>query len=306
MDDPLEISHELKSALNRNEPVVALESCVITHGLPRPTNVQVAFDMEKAVKQSGATPATIGIINGKLRVGLTTEEIELLGSKEATKVSVRDMPFAIARGLRGGTTVSATVRIATAAGINVIVTGGIGGISRGYPQDVSADLWELAHTPAVVVCSGIKAIADVQATVEWLETHGVPIYGYETDELPAFYSRSSGIPIPKIEGVDDLVELLKIAFGKLGVRSAVLIAVPVPKEHEFEASETIDQAVAEAKEKRINGKELTPFLLNRVDEFSKGKSREANMALLVNNARTAGRIAVAIYEESWRRMGFRV
>jgi pseudouridine-5'-phosphate glycosidase len=306
MENPFDISHEIKSALNRNEPVVALESSVIAHGLPSGVNVRTALEMEEAVRQCGATPATIGLIGGKLRVGLEREEIELLGKGEAAKIAARDIPYAIARKLDGGATVSATTRIAAAAGISVIVTGGIGGVHRGYSHDISADLWELAHTPAVVVCSGVKAVADVPATMEWLETHGVPVYAYRTDEFPAFYSGSSGIAVPKIECADDLAGVLKVAVGGLGMRCAAVIGVPIPKENAIDAGPAIDQAVREAEEQGIRGKALTPYLLKRVGELTGGKSVDANIALLVNNARAAGEIAVALNEDARRRVGFTI
>ena len=192
MQDSFEVSHEISSALSRSEPVVALESCLIAHGLPGEVSVRTALEMEERVREAGAVPATIGLIEGKIRLGLTREEIERLAAGGAAKIAVRDMPYSIARKLDGGTTVSATMRIASAAGIQVVATGGIGGVHRGYAEslDISADLWEIARTPAVVVCSGVKAIADIPASLEWLETHGVPVYGYETDVFPAFYSHT--------------------------------------------------------------------------------------------------------------------
>ena len=306
MEDPLDISHEIRSALNRNEPVVALESSVIAHGLPVGVNVRTAIEMEENVRQGGAVPATVGLIGGKLRVGLSREEIEALGKGGAAKIAARDIPYTVARKLDGGTTVSATVRIAAAAGINVVATGGIGGVHRGFAEshDVSADLWELARTPVVVVCSGVKSVADTPATMEWLETHGVPVCGYQTDLFPAFYSRSSGIAVPKIESAVDLAGVLKLAVGAFGMRCAVIIGVPIPKENEIDASAAIDQAVHEAGERGIKGQALTPFLLNRVGELTGGKSLEANTALLANNARVAGEIAVTLTEDAQRRMGF--
>jgi len=306
MEDPLDISHEIRSALNRNEPVVALESSVIAHGLPVGVNVRTAIEMEENVRQGGAVPATVGLIGGKLRVGLSREEIEALGKGGAAKIAARDIPYTVARKLDGGTTVSATVRIAAAAGINVVATGGIGGVHRGFAEshDVSADLWELARTLVVVVCSGVKSVADTPATMEWLETHGVPVCGFQTDLFPAFYSRSSGIAVPKIESAVDLAGVLKLAVGAFGMRCAVIIGVPIPKENEIDASAAIDQAVHEAGERGIKGQALTPFLLNRVGELTGGKSLEANTALLANNARVAGEIAVTLTEDAQRRMGF--
>jgi pseudouridine-5'-phosphate glycosidase len=306
MDNPFDISHEIKSALNRGEPVVALESSVIAQGLPPGINVRTALNMEQAVRQAGAVPATIGVIDGKLRIGLTREEIELLAKGDADKIAARDVPYAVARKTSGGTTVSATIRIAVPAGINVVATGGIGGVHRGDARDVSADLWELAHTPAVVVCSGVKSVADLPATMEWLEAHSVPVYGYETDDFPAFYSRSSGFEVPKIECADDLAGVLKAAVAALGVRCAAVVGVPIPAENETDAAPAIDQAVHEAEEQGIGGKALTPYLLKRVGELTGGKSVDANVALLVNDAKAAGEIACALTEETRRRVGFTV
>jgi pseudouridine-5'-phosphate glycosidase len=200
------------------------------------------------------------------------------------------------------------MRIASAAGIQVVATGGIGGVHRGYAEslDISADLWEIARTPVVVVCSGVKAIADIPASLEWLETHGVPVYGYETDVFPAFYSRSSGLPAPRIDSVCDLVEVLKVAAATLGLRCGVVLGVPIPEADEIDVSSSIEQAVREASEKGIAGKALTPYLLNRVGELTGGRSVDANTALLRHNAQVAGEIAVALAEDTGRRMGFTV
>ncbi len=306
MDGPFDVSHEVKCALNRNEPVVALESSVIAQGLPAGLNVRASREMDEAIRQCGAMPATVGVIGGKLKVGLTHKEIELLGNGEAAKVAARDLPHAVARKLDGGTTVSATIRIATAVGISVVATGGIGGVHRGFADslDISGDLWELAHTSAVVVCSGVKSVADVSATLEWLETHQVPVYGYQTDEFPAFYSRSSRIAVPEIDSADNLAGVLKVAFGGLGTRCSVVVGVPIPSENEIDTAAATDQAVREAEVRGIRGKALTPYLLSRVGELTGGKSVEANVVLLVNNARAAAEIAVALGEEARRRIGF--
>lgn len=306
MKDPLDISHEIQSALNRNAAVVALESSVIAHGLPSPVNVETALAMEEAVREAGAVPATVGLIEGKVRIGLTREEIEKLGQGGAAKLAARDVPYAVSAGLDGGTTVSATARIASAAGITVMATGGIGGVHRdsASTHDISADLWEMVRTPIVIVASGPKAVLDVSATAEWLETHGVPVYGYQTDELPAFYSRRSGVSIPRFDKLDDLAELIRGSFSVMGVRSAILVAVPVPEADEVDVSAEIEAAVGEARQQGIAGKELTPWLLNRVGELTGGRSQRANIALLVNNARVAGELACALLEDSGRRMGF--
>ena len=306
MQNPLDISHEVSSALNRNEAVVALESSVIAQGLPEKINVQAALEMEEAVRQAGAVPAAIGLIEGKIRIGLTNEEIERLGGGKAAKLAVRDLPYAVFAKLDGGTTVSATARLAAASGINVMATGGIGGVHRGYAEslDASADLWELARTPIAVICSGVKSVLDVAATMEWLETHSVPVYGWQTDTLPAFYSRSSGIPVPRVEDSCEIAELARVTGGSFGIRCAMVIGVPIPEADELDLSKEIEQAAAEAAEKRISGKALTPYMLNRVGELTKGRSVNANVALLKNNARVAAEIACSLLEESRRRMGF--
>lgn len=308
MDNPLDISHEISVALNRNQPIVALESSVIAHGLPAPLNVQTALEMEQAIRDMDVIPATIGVIDGKIRVGLTKEEIEKLGEGKAAKLAVRDIPYAVAKKLDGGLTVSATARIAASVGIVVMATGGIGGVHRGASAtfDISADLWELARTPMVVVCSGVKAVLDIPATIEWLETHGVPVYGYQTSELPAFYSRSSGILIPKLEDPCEIAEIAKLAVSATGARCATVIAVPVPESAEVPAAVHIEKAIQEAESRRIRGKELTPFLLNRVGELTEGKSTQANIALLKNNARVAAEIAVGLFDDRDRRIGFMV
>ena len=216
MQNPLDISTEVSSAMNRNRPVVALESSLIAHGLPSPLNVETALAMEEIIRAAEVTPATIGMIDGRIKVGLSKEEIERLGEGKAPKLAVRDIPYAIARKTDGGFTVSSTARIALAAGIVVMATGGIGGVHRGAAEtfDISADLWELARTPIMLICSGAKAILDVPATVEWLETHGVPVYGYETNEFPAFYSRVTGIPVPKADGACDVAEIAKVTGSR--------------------------------------------------------------------------------------------
>ncbi len=306
MKDPLDISREVSGALNRNEAVVALESSVIAQGLPSPTNVETALAMEDAVREAGALPATVGMIDGKVRVGLTRDEIQKLGQGGAEKVAVRDIPYVASRSLDGGVTVSATARIACAAGISVMATGGIGGVHRDSvtTPDVSADLWEMARTPIVVVCSGPKAVLDVPATAEWLETHSVPVYGLETDELPAFYSRSSGVTVPRFGSVMELAEVINIALGAVALRSAILVAVPVPESEELNISREIDEAAKEAADAGVRGKELTPWLLKRVGELTEGRSIAANTALLRNNARVAAELARALIRDSRPRMGF--
>ncbi|MCX6344761.1 MAG: pseudouridine-5'-phosphate glycosidase [Armatimonadetes bacterium] len=306
MQNPLDISNEVSSAMNRNHPVVALESSLIAHGLPSPLNVETALAMEEIIREADVTPATIGMIDGRIKVGLTKEEIEKLSDGKAPKLTLRDIPYAVAKKTDGGFTVSATARIAMSSGILVLATGGIGGVHRGACEtfDISADLWELARTPVIVVCSGAKAILDIPATVEWLETHGVPVYGYETDEFPAFYSRVTGIHIPKADGARDVAEIAKAAGAASGVRTATLIAVPVPKADEVLADIFISKAIDEAQKNAIKGKDLTPYLLKKVGELSKGKTTDCNIALLKNNARVAADIARCLFEEAQHRIGF--
>lgn len=308
MPDPLDISQDVSSALNRGEPAVALESCVIAHGLPSGTNVKTALGMEKNIRSKNCMPATIGVIGGKLKIGLTSEEIERLGSGNAAKLSVRDLPYAAAKNLDGGTTVSATARIALAAGIAVMATGGIGGVHRGYADthDVSADLWELARTPIIVVCSGPKGVLDVRATAEWLETHSVPVYGWKTDELPAFYTSRTDISIAKLDSACDAAEIARLSGETMGMRCAIIVAVPPPEKESLDVSAEIAQAEHEAGEQGITGKTLTPYLLKRVGELTNGRSIEANAALLKNNAAVAAEIASALAEDSRRRVGFMV
>lgn len=308
MQNPLDISHEVSCALNRNKPVVALESSVIAQGLPSPVNVETALAMEQAVKDAGAVPATIGILDGKVRVGLTEDEIKKLGKGGAAKLAVRDIPYALAKKIDGGTTVSATMRIAATAGIPIMSTGGIGGVHRGASEtfDISADLWEMIRTPIIVVCSGAKAVLDIQATAEWLETHCVPLYGFKTSELPAFYSVSTGISVPKVDNACELDEILKLSGSAVGARSATIVTVPVPKSDEISVAEHISKAVSEAAEKGIKGKDLTPYLLGRVGELTDGKSIKANIALLKNNAKVAAEIAEALCSDTERTIGFSV
>jgi len=308
MSDPLDVSHDISCALNRSEPVVALESSVIAQGLQPDIGIPTALAMQEAITASEAVPATIGVIEGKVRVGLSQEDIEKLAGGEAAKIAARDIPYAVARKLDGGTTVSATARIASVAGIPIMATGGIGGVHRGFMEshDISADLWEMVRTPIIIVCSGIKSVLDIPATAEWLESHSVPVYGYQTDELPAFYSRKSGVKVAKLEDAMDLAEILKLSAGAFGLRSAILIGVPVPESAEMDVSREIAEATRSAIEQGIKGKEITPFLLKRVGELTGGKSIESNVALLKNNAKVAAEIACALSEVSNRRMGFTV
>ena len=296
---------DVHKALAAGEPVVALESTVITHGLPYPDNVNTALAMETAVREGGATPATIAILAGEIHVGLTGEQVEYLaqqvipGEQQSfvRKCSRRDLPIAIARRENGATTVAGTMIIANRAGIKVFATGGIGGVHRGHPFDVSADLTELGRTPVAVVCSGAKSILDLPLTREALETNGVPVVGYQTDELPAFFSRHSGLDVDvRMEDAAETAALIQ-AHLSLGLQSGLLITVPVPQEAAFEekaAEAAIAQAAREADEAGIQGPATTPWLLRRVVELTEGRSMTANVALLKNNGRVAGQIAQSL------------
>ncbi len=295
------VSSQVAAALADGRAVVALESALITHGLPRPFNLEVARRIEAVVAEEGAVPATIAVLDGAVRVGLSAAELErLAGEAQPLKISLRDLPAALARGRSGGTTVAATTRLAHRAGIAVFATGGIGGVHRGHAEDVSADLPALASTPITVVCAGAKAILDLPRTLERLETLGVPVIGYGSDTFPAFTSRSSGLPVPLRADTPAEVAAMARARDALGLPAALLVCVPIPQEAELPWVETeagIDAAVAAAEAEGISGRELTPFLLARLAEQTEGRSRAANEALLLNNARVAARIARAIAEE---------
>jgi pseudouridine-5'-phosphate glycosidase len=302
MNEALRVSSEVAAALHAGRAVVALESTLITHGLPQPANVETALAMEAAVRAGGAVPATIAVLGGKITVGLARAEIERLGALphgSVRKCSRRDLPIAVARGEDGATTVAGTMIVAYWAGIRVFATGGIGGVHRGAPFDVSADLLELGRTPVAVVCSGAKSILDLPLTLEVLETHGVPIVGLGTDELPAFYSRSSGLPIDvRVENAAEAAKIIAAA-QRLGAQHGVLVTVPVPAKEELPAEKVetaIRQATEEGAAQDVHGKRVTPFVLARVAELTGGESRRANTALLINNARVAGEIAVALSE----------
>ncbi len=295
-----DIAPVVAEALAKQRPVVALESTLITHGLPYPINVETALAMEKAITDAGATPATIAIINGRITVGLTSEQIEWLGKLPAgsvRKCSRRDLPIAVGLGENAATTVAGTMIVAHMAGIRVFATGGIGGVHRGHPFDVSADLIELGRTPVTVVCSGAKSILDLPLTLEVLETQGVPIIGMGTHTLPSFYTRSSGLPVDVcIETPQQAAQIITAAHS-LNAQHGILITVPVPGDDELppEIAETaIQQATLEAESQNIHGKLVTPFVLGRVVELTEGQSRRANTALLVNNARVAAQIALAL------------
>lgn len=293
----IEIAPEVAAARS----VVALESTVIAHGLPRPTNLQTAQRLEEVVRAARAVPATTGIVAGKLRVGLNAAEIHKLATENnIRKISTRDLPIAVAERWDGATTVATTCWIAHRAGIKVFATGGIGGVHRGSLPDVSADLPELARTPIVVVCSGAKIVLDLPATREWLETHGVTVVGYQCDEFPAFYSRSSGLPVDtRADSAGDVVALFR-AQRALQIYSTLLVTVPVPEEFEVpheQLKTVLDDAIASAERNHIGGRELTPFLLSQMAERSQGSTLRANIALLENNARVAAEIAVVLGSE---------
>lgn len=297
MSLPMTINDEVQSALDRGAPVVALESTLITHGLPYPKNVETALAMEAAVRQSAATPATIAILKGEITVGISADDIEALAQMPADSVrkcSRRDLPIAIALRQTGATTVAGTMIVAHKAGVKLFATGGIGGVHRGQPFDVSADLSELARTPVAVVSSGAKSILDLPLTLEALETGGVPILGYQTDTLPAFYSSSADLPIDqRIDSAQEAARIIQAA-EQLGARHGILIAAPPPADQALDlatAEAAIIQATREAEASGIGGKDITPHVLRRVSELTEGASMRANIALLVNNARIGGEIA---------------
>lgn len=297
---------EVTQALKGNAPLVALESTVLTHGLPRPQNLQLAHDMERAVREEGATPATIGFLDGALHVGMTSAELERLANeKEPYKVGPRDFAAVMTKYACGGTTVAGTMIACRQAGIKVFATGGIGGVHRDAPFDVSADLQALAGIPMIVVCAGAKAILDLPATLEYLETMSVPVVGYQTDHFPAFYSRESGLEVSvRADSPEEIVAIAKTHW-ETGLQSAVLVANPVPEAESVPRSEmepVIETAVREAHEKGIRGKEVTPFLLQRIAELTGGKSMRANLALLLNNARLAAKIARTLHRDERQRV----
>jgi pseudouridine-5'-phosphate glycosidase len=292
------LSSDVRAALAGRAPVVALESALITHGFAHPANAAISRAMAEAVRDTGATPAVVGIWGGVPRIGLDEAQIDVLASGgSAEKVSIRDLPLMRLRGANGGTTVAATAHLAHLAGIEVFATGGIGGVHRGHPEDVSADLPILASTPLVVVCAGAKSILDLPRTREVLETSGVPVVGWCTDEFPAFYSRSSGLPVDiQVQTAQDVAEIVA-QQRSLSLRQAVLVVVPVPAEDEVPVKivePLIAQAVAEAEQKGITGKAVTPFVLARLVALTGKDTQRANERLLIQNARVAAEIAVAL------------
>ncbi len=298
VSDYLTLGPEVEAALEAGAPVVALESAVISHGLPRPQNVEAARRVEAAIREEGATPATVGIIGGQIVVGLNDDEIRTLAlDEDVMKISRRDVPLAVAHRAHGGTTVAGTMIAAFLAGIRVFSTGGIGGVHRGDADDVSADLPELAMTSMAVVCAGAKAILDLPRTLEYLETAGVPVLGYETDEFPAFYTPSSGLPVDaRVNSPEEVAALLRVKW-ELGLEGGVLVAVPPPEDAALPPDE-VESAVAAAQqaayEAGITGGDLTPFMLSEVTALTGGRSLDTNIALLENNARIGARIAAAL------------
>ena len=301
MNQYLDCSPEVAKALAEGKPVVALESTIISHGMPYPQNVETALRVEQTIRENGATPATIAIIGGRLKAGLTPEEIEYLGKKgrEVTKASRRDLPVLVARKQDGATTVTTTMIIAHMAGIKVFATGGIGGVHRGAEttMDISADLEELAQTPVMVICAGAKSILDLGLTLEYLETKGVPVIGYGTEELPAFYTRKSGFKVDyRIDTPEELAAAFKAKL-QMGLQGGMLVTNPIPEEYSMDPeriNQAIDQAIEECNAKGIKGKDTTPFLLARIKDITGGDSLASNIQLVLNNARLAAKTAALL------------
>lgn len=300
MNRYLDISDEVKKALDNNKPIVALESTIISHGMPYPQNVETALKVEEIIRENGAVPATIGIIGGRLKAGLTAEEIDYMGrAGNIAKVSRRDIPYLVAHKRDGATTVASTMIIAAMAGIKVFATGGVGGVHRGAEKtmDISADLEELAMTEVAVVCAGAKSILDLGLTLEYLETKGVPVLGYKTEELPAFYTRKSGFKVDyKVDTPEEIASILRTKW-ELGLMGGALIANPIPEEYSMDAdliTRVIEDAVKEAEALGIKGKDTTPFLLAKIKEITGGESLESNIQLVYNNALLAAQIARAL------------
>ncbi|MBU3130067.1 pseudouridine-5'-phosphate glycosidase [Clostridium tagluense] len=296
----LDIKPEVAKALKEGRAVVALESTIISHGMPYPRNVETALKVEEIIRENGAVPATTAIINGRLKLGLTRDEIEILGNgKNVIKTSRRDIPFIIANKANGATTVATTMIIAALAGVKVFATGGIGGVHRGAQEtfDISADLQELAHTNVAVICAGAKSILDIGLTLEYLETQGVPVVGFGTDELPAFYTRKSGFGVDyRVDSADMVATALKAKWD-LGLNGGMVIANPIPEQYEMDydaITNAITSALKELKEKGIKGKESTPFLLGKVKEITGGASLDSNIQLVYNNAKVGAQIAVEL------------
>lgn len=296
----LDINPEVAAALKSGKAVVALESTIISHGMPYPKNVETALNVEKIVRENGAIPATIAILKGRLKVGLTADEIEYLGkAKNVVKCSRRDIPFIIAKQLDGATTVASTMILASMAGIKIFATGGIGGVHRGAQEtfDISADLLELAQTDVAVVCAGAKSILDIGLTLEYLETNGVPVVGYQTDELPAFYTRKSGFRVDyRIDSPEEMAQTLKAKWD-LKLKGGLIIANPIPEAYAMDLdtiTKAIEEALKQAQRDGIKGKESTPYLLAKVKELTGGDSLDSNIQLVYNNAKVGAQVAVAL------------
>lgn len=293
-----EYSTDVNEAIQKKRPILALESTLITHGLPYPENVQIACELERIAKECDVVPATIAVMNGKIKIGLSRDDIEnLVRDKNVIKASSADIPYALAQNINAGTTVSGTLFCASRAGIKIFATGGIGGVHRGNDGDISADLIELSRTPMAVICAGAKAILDIPRTLEFLETYGVPVVGYRTEQFPGFYTTHTSCTVPKC--VDDMAQLVSLlsVHWELQKSSGILIANPIPSEHHIpkEVIEpVIEGALQEAREQNIMGKNLTPFLLKRVVHATKGRSLCANIALLKNNVRLGAQLAKAL------------
>lgn len=298
----VEFSDEVKKAMVEKKPIVALESTIISHGMPYPKNLETAKAVEEIIRKGGAVPATTAIINGKIKVGLSEEELEYMAtSKEIIKASRRDFSYLIANKKSGGTTVATTIIISKIAGIKIFVTGGLGGVHRHAQEtfDISRDLEELAANDIVIVCAGCKSILDIGLTLEYLETKGVPVLGYETENMPAFFTRDSGFKLDyKIDSAKEAAEIAKAQWD-LGLNGGILLTNPIPKEDAMDdekINKAIEEAIVEAEEKNIHGKEATPFLLQKVLEATEGKSLEANIALVKNNATLGAEVAKYLYE----------
>ena len=297
----LDVSPEVAAAIAEGRPVVALESTIISHGMPYPQNVETALKVESIIRENGAVPATIAILGGRLKAGLTPEEIEYLGKKghDVTKASRRDLAVLVSRKEDGATTVTTTMMIAYMAGIRIFATGGIGGVHRGAQttMDISADLEELAQTPVMVVCAGAKSILDLGLTLEYLETHGVPVIGYGTKELPAFYTRKSGFGVDyELDSPQELATAFKASMD-MGLKGGMLVTNPIPEEYSMDPAvinKAIDEAIAQANAQGIHGKESTPFLLAKVKELTGGDSLDSNIQLVFNNARLAAKTAAEL------------
>ncbi|HEU5140051.1 MAG TPA: pseudouridine-5'-phosphate glycosidase [Bacillales bacterium] len=298
MNTKLTLSEEVQEAKEQDKPIVALESTIISHGMPYPDNVKTAREVEQIIRDKGAVPATIAILDGEIKIGLSDEDLEKLGKTEdIAKASRKDLAYLLATKQNGATTVAATMICAELAGIEVFVTGGIGGVHRGaeHSMDISADLEELAQTNVAVVCSGAKSILDLGLTMEYLETKGVPVMGYQTDDLPAFFTRTSDFPVNfRVDSPETVASVLKTKWD-MPLTGGAVVANPIPEEHAMDESyisKVIEAAVREAEELGITGKEVTPFLLSKINEATEGKSLEANIALVKNNAKVGAEIAV--------------